>query len=135
MAISNSVSLNVNGNHTATTYSNTGQVRLDTGIDDGEADELHIISIDVSEMLLLYMVSDQDLSIETNSSSSPGDTITLTANVPYLWRDDNATCGSGAGGADSVTKLSVDVTALYLTNASGSNATFKLECIYDDFTP
>ncbi len=132
MAITNSVSLQVNGNHTATTYSDTGQVRLDTSVADSVTDQLHTIAIDVSQMALLYMTSDQALTVETNNASSPGDTIGLTANVPYLWRNDNATCGAAAGGADSVTKLSVDVTAIYLTNASGSTANFKLECIYDD---
>lgn len=82
---------------------------------------------DVSQVKSFILVATQDVMVETNDGTTPGNTFTLAANVPYIfprvfgesWNDteDDA--------------VSTDITALFITNASGAEATFYLECIED----
>lgn len=111
--------LNVTGSKA---YSGGGRSTLDTTVADSVSDQLAVISIDVSVIQSIIILSTQNLTLETNSGGSPIDTIALKANVPYVWNTDQYFTNT----------LDTDVTAMYLTNASGSSADFKLECIYDD---
>lgn len=79
------------------------------------------IAIDVSALKLLYLVSDYDLTIETNDGSDPDDTLTLKAGKPLVWHED---CGYS-------NPLGTDVTALYATNASGADATLYIKTLQD----
>lgn len=72
--------------------------------------------------LLLVIVSDRALTVKTNSSGSPANTFVLTANVPLLWYPG---CGYS---------LAADITALYVTNASGGAAKLKIRAS-QDITP
>ena len=105
------------------TYSAESNVTLEVAVPDSTTDKEVVVAIDVSQLVSIVMVSDQDLTIETNDGDTPDDTIALAANVPYVWNADQY------GYAD--TKLTVDVTALYLTNASGAAATFRAEILQD----
>lgn len=102
-------------------YTNQLEIKLDDTIADSVTDQDAVVAIDVSEVQLFYMMSTQDLTVETNDSGSPDDTIALKANKPYIWWADHY---------DSFL-LTVDVTVLYLTNASGSSAEFALRCLVD----
>lgn len=89
-----------------------------------DASELEVIvAIDVSEVEVFYMKSDVDLTVKTNSSGAPDDTIVLVANVPYEWTVDSY---------DSFL-LSTDVTSLFLTNDSNpaTAGTLELEVLAD----
>jgi len=71
----------------------------------------------------LCLFCDRALTIKTNSSGSPQETITLVAGQALVWslaHDLIATC-----------PFSDDVTALYVTLASGAAATFKVRAILD----
>jgi len=71
-----------------------------------------LIAIDVSELKSLCLSSDYSLTIKTNSSGSPTDTIALVGGKPYIWTVNSYdTC-----------KLTADVTKIYVTNGSGTNA-------------
>src|SRR5574338_1407205 len=48
-------------------------------------DQLFALSLDVSQVKAIYISSDQDLTLETNSSSAPAQTLNLKANIPYIW--------------------------------------------------
>lgn len=103
-------------------YSGTGETNIvDTTVADSVTDQLEVISIDVSQIQLIYILSTQDLTLETNDSGTPVDTIALRANEPYIWFVNSYFTNI----------LDTDVTAIYLTNASGSSATFNLRCVYD----
>lgn len=71
--------------------------------------------IDVSQTVAVFFKSDKAVTLETNATdASGGDTLTLAADVPYVW------C---TGKPDSL-RLTADVTStIYVTNASGSTAT------------
>lgn len=104
----------------ADTVSADSLVSIDASVANGN-DQLHALTLDVSQVKALYISSDQDLTLETNSSSSPADTIALKANKPVIW---STNCGL-------TNPLGTDVTALYITNASGSTAAFKLRALVD----
>ena len=102
-------------------YSAGLQVSLDEAFASDAADLELTVAIDVSEIKSLYIISDQDVKVETNDGTTPDDTIDLVANVPYVWTTDSYdTC-----------KLTVDVTAFFLTQLAATAGTLKLECVVD----
>lgn len=97
------------------------ETNLDVAIADGQTAKQINVAIDVSALKLLFISSDKDVTIETNNSSTPDDTIEITANVPLLWTPD---CGFAC-------PLSADVATLYLANASGAEAALKIRTLQD----
>lgn len=97
------------------------RVSMDVDVVTATTDGLHVLTIDVSQVKSFFILSDKAVTIETNSGSSPGNTLTLTAGIAYEWYE-----GSAAAFA-----LTTDVTALYITNSSGATARIQLEFIYD----
>lgn len=91
-------------------------------LDNGETDKEIGFVIDVSQVVSLYMLCDQDIAVETNSGISPGNTVALKANEPLIWNQESY----------YDLPFNVDVTALFLTNASGEDATFTIEVLEDD---
>ena len=109
---------------TSNSYSGTGEVAItDETVADSVTDQEIVISIDVSALTAIYISSTRDMTLETNNAGTPVDTIALKANVPYVWSTDL--------NSYNVNKLATDVTALFLTNASGASATFNLRGVYD----
>ena len=115
--------LSVSGRQIAKTTSKSGGASssLSETIPDSSTDLEVAFSLDVSACVSFYMVSDQDLTIETNDGSSPDDTISLTAGVPYIWHSDSV----------DAFQLGTDVTSLFVTNASGSDALLQVEALTD----
>jgi len=103
------------------TYSGDGQASIEVAVPDESSDMLVDLALDVSQIASIIILADQVLTLETNDGDTPDDTISLVANVPYVWNSDSY----------DDCPLTVDVTALYVTNASGSAATLKIECVYD----
>ena len=97
------------------------ETNLDVAIADGQTAKQINVAIDISALKLLFISSDQDVTIETNNSSTPDDTIEITANVPLIWTPD---CGFAC-------PLTEDVAAMYLANASGEEAAFKVRLLLD----
>lgn len=96
-------------------------------IPDSTTDQEIVISIDVTAVKVFRIKSDQDVTIETNDPGPdpvPGNTLALVADQPYTWHED----------ALDAFKLTVDVTKLYVTNASGAAATVKI-LVLQDSTP
>lgn len=103
------------------TFAGDGQVSRDIAVPDELTDLEVNLAIDVSQIKAVFILSDQDVTLETNSAGAPDDTIALKANKPYIWcTDDYDSC-----------LLTVDVTDIYLTNSSGSAATVKVEVVTD----
>lgn len=103
------------------TYSADGLEAREVSIADSVTDQLVNFTLDVSELKSIYMVSDQDLTVETNDSAAPQETISLLADKPLLWQHDSYFAIPFAG----------NITKLYLTNSSGSTAIFNLEVVHD----
>jgi hypothetical protein len=98
------------------------EINIDETIADTTTDGLVALAIDVSQLESAFILSDQDLTLETNSGSAADATISLKANEPLIWR--KATYFVNPFG-------STDVTALYVTNASGSSASLRARLLID----
>ena len=114
-----------------TTQSKTVSVTGD-GLDSREvavaagADTLVELLMTLSRIKGYYIVADQDLTLETNSSvgtGTAGETILLQANEPLMWYD----------GCQYAKHFSTNITSLYVTNA-GVAATLRI-VVLKDVTP
>jgi hypothetical protein len=70
---------------------------------------------------LILISSDQAVTIKTNSTGAPGDTIALPANKSILIRN-----GAVLGG-----NFAVDVTKLFISNGTTSTANVKVRVVTD----
>ena len=105
----------------ANAYTGDAQESLSVTVPADSDDLLVAFQLDVSQIQAIYFVSDQDLTLKTNSDFAPDETINLVAGVPYVW----------ALGDYLVNLLATDITALYLTRGSGEDALFQLEVLSD----
>jgi len=103
------------------TYTGSGSISIEETVADAQTDFEINVDIDVSAIKAIYINSTQDVTLETNSGSSPADTISLTANKPYVWTADSYFSNL----------LTTDVTSMFFTNASGGQATISVEVVYD----
>lgn len=99
----------------------SGRISVDESIATGASDTQIAFMLDFSEIEVLYILSDQDITLETNSGAAPDDTFSLLANEPLVWW---STCLHSC-------PITVDITALFVTNASGSTARLRVEALYD----
>lgn len=106
-------------------YTGSGHHRIDESIADSTTDKEITFNLDISALKAITMSSDQDITVETNDGSTPGDTFSLKADQPFMWNSSDGYFSN---------PFSTDVTALYVTNSSGSSATFKVEAV-EDATP
>ena len=105
----------------ATTITADKRTTLHTAIANAVTDGLHELAVDVSQVKAVFILSDQDLTLETNSGGSPANTLALKANVPYIWYTNKP----------QALVFTTDITALYITNASGSTANLIAEFLVD----
>lgn len=98
-----------------------GEQNLDVTVP-GSTSNLEVLAnIDVSALALVFVTSDQTVTLKTNSSSAPDETITLTQDKPLVWY-------TGCGWTNP---FATDITALYLTRATAGNAAVKIRYGYD----
>jgi hypothetical protein len=97
-------------------------VGCDVTISASAADEQIIIPIDISQVKLLFILSELDLTLETNNGTTPDDTIAIKAGVPYLWREDKV---------DSLI-LTADVDAIFVTNGVAATSRLQIYAILDN---
>jgi len=88
---------------------------------DSQTDQEIECALDVSKVKSFYLVSDQDVTFETNNGAAADDTIALKADEPYVWHTNSY---------DSFL-LDTDVTAVFITNASGATATIHMVALLD----
>lgn len=99
----------------------TDQVsKIQESVPTGTADQEISLAIDISKLKAFSMQASQAMTVKTNSSGSPQETFTLAAGTPVVFVDGNTAIFAG------------DVTSLFITNASGSLATFNLVAAVDN---
>lgn len=101
--------------------SNDSELNADIALTASEANKLVAMAIDVSQMKGLFIDSDVDVTIETNNSGTPVDTISVTANEPVIW----------FATSPLTNPLGTDVTAIYLTNGDATAGTCKIRVLVD----
>lgn len=93
---------------------------LDLDIPDGD-DNLVAFALDVSQLKTFFACAAEDLTLETNDGVAPDDVINLKADIPLEW-----SVGSG-----QPNPFTVDVAALYVTNATGDAVALEVRAGYD----
>ncbi len=94
---------------------------VDEDIATGQTNFEIALALDVSAVKSIYICSDKDITLETNDGATPDDTIALSANVPYIWNTESY----------DALLLTVDVTSIFITNASGATANLVIEVLTD----
>lgn len=82
------------------------------------------IDLDFADLKALIITCDQDMTLKTNSSSTPDDTFTIKKNIPLIWSED---CGFD-------NPVTADVSTAFATIASVdgvSSATLNILAGYD----
>ncbi len=102
-------------------------IDLSFDVEDGQEDELHTIALDVSETKSVYIVSDQDVTMEWNDSAGAQGSLSLLAGEPVVWWSTQVTDGGNTLNPLGAT----DLTGTYWTNASGSTANINFQAVYD----
>lgn len=112
------------GKDLTTNFTATSEARM--GVEEtvaGDATDKQIaFDLDISALVAIVLVSDQDLTIETNDGTTPDDTINLSGGVPRMY------ASSPAFGTNP---FSADITDIYASNNTGEEATLQIEAIYD----
>lgn len=83
--------------------------------------QISLSGIDKSQLKGVFIVSDQDVLIEFNSDTGSGGALQLESNIPYVWM---------VGDVNSLL-ITADVTAVYVTNASGASANIYFYFLHD----
>lgn len=94
------------------------KVSIDESIPGASTNLLLDLMLDVSQVRGCYLLCDRDITLKTNSSGSPANTINLKADIPYRWYTNQY----------NALLLTSDVTALYATLAAGAAA--RLRCAF-----
>ncbi len=96
--------------------------------EDGTLDRIVTCAIDYSALKSLFVLSNQDITIELNNpgggSAAADETWALKANQPIDWQINDVMDAP----------LSADVTVIYVTNASGETANLQIR-VGQDPTP
>lgn len=100
-----------------------GNQNLDEDIPANQTNLEIAFELTVAKLKGFYMVSDVNMTVETNNGTTPDDTFTLIANEPVQWD------ASMSGWCPVATLFSADVTALFVTNTTAGTLTVR--AIYD----
>lgn len=105
----------------AFTLEEDGPIELEIDVPDSTTDQEVPLAIDVSQVKAILFLATVDMTVETNDGSSPSNTLSLTANRPYIWY---------ANALDTF-QLTVDVTKLYVSNSSGAAGVLSIAGLQD----
>ena len=106
---------------TTQSFTGSGAISISESVSNGGTDVQINVAMDVSALKSVWINSDQAVTLETNSGSAADETISLLANQPYIWYT----------GSYFTNLLATDITAIFITNASGATATIQIEATYD----
>ena len=129
MSLSSTITTTVAGGISASvvkTYTGDERTVQSFQVADSATDEQRTLNIDVTEMQMVYIVSDQDILMEWNDNVGTQGSEALIANVAFI--------EVLAANQYHVALMGVDVTDLYFTNTSGETANISI-CVIQNNTP
>lgn len=94
-------------------YTIENELLVSLTVSASSTNEALAIAVPVARIATIFISSTRNLTLKTNSTSAPDDTLAISATRPYVW----------ASGDTSDCPFTVDITAIYLTNATASSAT------------
>jgi hypothetical protein len=100
----------------------SAEANIDETIALNATDFLINIAIDVSALKSIFILGSKAMTIKTNDSADPDDTITLAAGVPFRWTSTSPFASPFAS--------TVDVTKIYVTGA-GASGTLQIYVLQD----
>lgn len=103
------------------TYTGNSRFDIDEPVADSVTDQLHAVALDIDQAVAIWVMSTVDMTVEFNDSTTGVPTIALKANVPHVWTTDSY----------PVNLFTADLTAMYVTNASGSAGRIKFGYVVD----
>lgn len=103
----------------SSSYTETGttEISIDQSFSASTTDSLVSLSFTTSNIQSIELVSTQAMTIQTNSGSTPDNTITLVANVPFQW---SRTPGYFSN------PFTANVTAFYITCTAAARLTGRI---------
>jgi len=109
-----------------TTRTGDGKEERRIAVGAGVANKEVDIDFTYASLTLVYLLSDEDVTIYTNdvSGGSPANTIALTGGTPKVY----------LSSANYTNLFSANVTKMHITNAGATDATVEI-CILRDSTP
>ena len=103
------------------TYSGAKDAGIATVIPAGSVNFQVVLAFPVAGIQSMVIDASANVTIKTNSTTAPGDTISLNANYGIFW---------GIGGLPA-RPLSVDVTSFYVSNPGAVDCTFNVRVLYN----
>ncbi len=104
-----------------TTLTSDSEVAVDATIAAATTDRLVDVRVVVARLQSFVMYSSTAVTVETNSASTPTNTITIPAGGSVVWYT----------GAPYANPLTADVTSLFVTNSGATAANFKFAALVD----
>ena len=92
------------------------EINLDFLLPAGTTNQQRPLAFKIALLQSIFISSDQNITIKTNSTSTPSDTKNITGGDPYL-----------ATGVSA--PFSADVTTAYFTNAGTTGANVQVRCL------
>jgi hypothetical protein len=104
---------------TTSTFTGDAEIDLDSVVPLSTTNKEFDIQFTKTDVVSMIMFSDKAVTLKTNSSGSPSDTISLAANMPLVWHTDSPTAIPIVG----------NVTKIFVTNSGSTNAAIKIRVL------
>jgi hypothetical protein len=104
---------------TTDVYTGDAENDLEEVVPASTTNKQYLMAIDVSKIVSMVIFANGALTLKTNSTSSPIDTVVLVANKVVVWNTDSVMANP----------LTADVTTLYATNAAVTPVTLKIRIL------
>jgi len=102
-------------------YSAAAEYNFSESLGGAETDTEIACVLDVTEIKAVYFCATQDMTVEWNDNIGSQGSISLLANEPLVWHTDSY----------YTNLLTPDITAFFVTNASGSTGVIDFRCVID----
>jgi hypothetical protein len=103
------------------TYTGSKDAGVAVVVPANTTNQLITIAFPVAGIVSLVFSGSQNLTVKTNNSGSPINTLAVKANSDLIWANDYV----------GTNPLTADVTAFYVTNATSTDATFNFRVLYN----
>lgn len=102
-------------------FSGDSQLAIQQTVTAGTTDQEILAAIDISLAKLVMIKATVDMTLKTNSTGAPDDTLSLKAGIPMVWRENDY----------NALFLSADVTKFYATNGGAADGTLQILALID----